>query len=87
MGPWDTIPKVRTAIAGSAALLRRLAGRNVPIDIGAPTGVLSKRGAPPGDELFAAIHESRRVGAIGVTFYDWNGTGPEQWDAIARTVW
>ncbi|MDB5072184.1 MAG: hypothetical protein JWM87_3295, partial [Candidatus Eremiobacteraeota bacterium] len=28
-----------------------------------------------------------RSGAIGIAFYDWNGTGPEQWDAIARTAW
>jgi hypothetical protein len=87
MGPWDTIPKVQTAVAGSVALVRQLAGREVPIDVGAQTGVLSKRGAPPGDELAAAIDASRRAGAIGVTFYDWSGTGPEQWDAIARASW
>jgi len=87
MGPWDTVPKVQTAIAGSVALVHRLAARDVPVDVGAQTGVLSKRGAPPGDELAAAIEASRRAGAIGVTFYDWNGTGPEQWDAIARAAW
>lgn len=87
MGPWDTIPKVQAAVAGSMTLVRRLAGRDVPIDVGAQTAVLSKRGAPPGDELAAAIDASRRSGAIGVTFYDWNGTGPEQWDAIARAAW
>ena len=87
LGPWDSVPKVQTAIAGSVALVRRLAGRDVPVDVGAQTGVLSKRGAPPGDELAAAIDASRRAGAIGVTFYDWAGTGPEQWDAIAKAAW
>jgi hypothetical protein len=87
MGPWDTVPKVQTAVAGSVALVRKLAARDVPVDVGAQTGVLSKRGAPPGDELAAAIEASRRAGAIGVAFYDWNGTGPEQWDAIARSSW
>ncbi|HTD32766.1 MAG TPA: hypothetical protein VK665_03825, partial [Candidatus Elarobacter sp.] len=87
MGPWDTVPKVQTAIAGSVALVRRLAERDLPIDVGAQTGVLSKRGAPPGEELAAAIEASRRAGAIGVTFYDWNGTGPEQWQAIANAAW
>jgi hypothetical protein len=87
LGPWDTVPKVQTAVAGSVDLVRRLAGRDVPVDVGAQTGVLSKRGAPPGDELAAAIDASRRAGAIGVTFYDWSGTGPEQWDAIARAGW
>jgi hypothetical protein len=87
MGPWDTIPKVQTAIAGSVSLVHKLAGRDVPIDVGAQTSVLSKRGAPPADELAAAIDASRKAGAIGVTFYDWNGTFPDQWDTIARTAW
>ena len=87
MGPWDSAEKVRSAVSGSVSLLRRFAGRDVPIDVGAQTGVLSKRGAPPGDEIAAALEASRREGAIGVTFYDWNGTGPEQWDAIARSAW
>ena len=87
LGPWDSVPKVQTAIAGSVALVRRLAARDVPVDVGAQTGVLSKRGAPPGDELAAAIDASRRAGAIGVTFYDLTGTGPEQWDAIAKSGW
>ncbi len=87
LGPWDSVPKVQTAIASSVALVHRLAERDVPIDVGAQTGVLSKRGAPPGDELAAAIDASRRAGAIGVTFYDWTGTGPDQWDAIAKAAW
>jgi hypothetical protein len=87
IGPADTPDKVERAVEGSVALLRRLAERDVPIDLGAQTGVLSKRGAPPGAEVTAAIETSRRAGAIGITFYDWSGTGPEQWDAIARSTW
>jgi hypothetical protein len=87
LGPWDSVPKAQAAVAGSVALVRRLAGRDVPIDVGAQTGVLSKRGAPPGEELAGAIDASRRAGAIGVAFYDWTGTGPEQWDAIAHANW
>ena len=87
LGPWDSVSKVQTAVAGSVALVHRLAERDVPVDVGAQTGVLSKRGAPPGDELAAAIGASRRAGAIGVAFYDWSGTGPEQWDAIAKAAW
>ncbi|HZW54570.1 MAG TPA: hypothetical protein VFF00_11065, partial [Candidatus Elarobacter sp.] len=87
LGPWDTVPKVQAAVAGSVALVRKLAARDVPVDVGAQTGVLGKRGAPPGEELAAAIDAGRRAGAIGVAFYDWNGTGPEQWDAIARASW
>jgi hypothetical protein len=87
LGPWDSAAKAQAAVVGSVALVRRLAERDVPIDVGAQTGVLSKRGAPPGDELAAAIDAGRRAGAIGVTFYDWAGTGPEQWDAIAKAAW
>jgi hypothetical protein len=87
LGPWDTVPKVQAAVAGSVALVRQLAGRDVPVDVGAQTGVLSKRGAPPGEEVAAASDAARRAGAIGVAFYDWNGTGPEQWDAIAGSGW
>jgi hypothetical protein len=86
-GPWDTPEKVRTAVAGSIALTRRLAGRDVPIDVGVQTGVLSKRGAPPGDEVTAAVAAARTAGAVGVAFYDLPGTGPDQWDAIARAGW
>lgn len=87
LGPWDSVAKVQTAVAGSVGLVRRLAERDVPIHVGAQTGVLSKRGAPPGEEVAAAIDASRRAGAIGVAFYDWSGTGPEQWEAIAKTDW
>ncbi|MBV8371381.1 MAG: hypothetical protein JO036_20915 [Candidatus Eremiobacteraeota bacterium] len=87
MGPWDSPDKARAAVGGSVALVRRLAAREVPVDVGAQTGVLSKRGAPPGEELTAAVEAARRAGAIGVTFYDWSGTGPEQWEAIARAAW
>jgi len=87
LGPWDTIPKVQGAVAESVALVRALAGREIAIDVGAQTGVLSKRGAPPADELAAAIQASRRSGAIGVTFYDLTGTGAEEWETIARTSW
>ena len=87
LGTWDSASKVRAAVTGSIDLVRRLAGRPIPIDVGAQTGVLSKRGAPPGDEVSAAVDASRRAGAIGITFYDWTGTGSEQWDAIAQATW
>jgi hypothetical protein len=75
------------AVTASIALTRRLAARDVPVDLGAQTGVLSARGAPPGDEVTAAMRAGRAAGAIGVAFYDLTGTGPDQWDAIARLTW
>ncbi|HEX3466659.1 MAG TPA: hypothetical protein VHT05_01010 [Candidatus Elarobacter sp.] len=87
MGPWDTAERARAAVAGSVALVRRLAERDVPIDVGAQTGVLGKRGAPPADEIAAAVAAARAAGAIGVAFYDYPGTGPEQWSAVAAAQW
>ncbi len=78
---------VRTALRGSYAATLRAAGRNVPIDIGGQTAGDGPRGAPPADEIDAAIDESRRLGALGVTFFDWSGTNDAQWRAIARRAW
>jgi hypothetical protein len=87
LGAADSPAAVRATVGESIGLVRRLAGRPIPIDVGAQTGVLSKRGAPSGDEVGAAVEASRRSGAIGIAFYDLTGTGPEQWDAIARAAW
>jgi hypothetical protein len=87
LGPWDSAPKVRAAVSGSAAALRRLAGRPVPLNLGAQTTPLSPRGAPPADEVAAGVEAGRRAGALGVAFYDWTGTTPDQWEAIAAASW
>ncbi len=87
LGPWEGAEKARQAVAGSIARLRVLAGPRVTIGVGAQTAPLSKRGAPPADELRAAVEAGRRAGAIGVIFYDWGGTSPEQWQAIADARW
>ncbi len=87
LGPWEGIEKTRQAVSGSFERLRALAGPRVPIALGAQTAPLSKRGAPPADEIRASIETSRRLGAIGVLFYDWSGTAPDQWEAIAGAPW
>jgi hypothetical protein len=78
---------VRTALRGSYAATLREADRNVPIDIGGQTAGDGPRGAPPAGEIDAAIDESRRLGALGITFFDWSGTNDAQWRAIARRAW
>jgi hypothetical protein len=85
-GPADPAA-VRAAVGASVALTRKLAARDVPIDVGVQTGVLSPRGAPPGAEVTAALLGARAAGAIGVALYDLNGTGPEQWGAVAGVTW
>jgi hypothetical protein len=78
---------VRAALRGSYVTTLREAGRNVPIDIGGQTAGDGPRGAPPAGEIDAAIDESRRLGALGITFFDWNATNVAQWRAIARRAW
>jgi hypothetical protein len=87
LGPFDSARKASGAVTAGVARIRRLAGRDVPVSVGAQSGVLSKRGAPPGDELRAAVAAARAAGAVGVAIYDWNGTGSDQWAAFARAAW
>lgn len=87
MGPWDTVAKTESAVTGSIERLRALTNPTIPISVGAQTTPLSKRGAPPADEIAASLTTSRKLGAIGVIFYDWNGTSPDQWQAIASVPW
>jgi hypothetical protein len=87
LGPWDSDAKVRRVVDGSSALLHQLAGRPIEINIGAQTTPLSRLGAPSPNEIATSIEASRRIGALGVTFYDWTGTTPQQWDALARSRW
>lgn len=87
LGPWDSAEKTARAVTGSLEKLRALAGPRVALALGAQTAPLSARGAPPADELRAGIEAGRRLGAIGVLFYDWSGTAPEQWQAIADASW
>jgi hypothetical protein len=78
---------VRAALRGSFTATLREAGRKVPIDIGGQTAGDGPRGAPPAGEIDAAIDESRRLGALGITFFDWSATKDAQWHAIARRTW
>jgi hypothetical protein len=78
---------VRAALRGSYAAIARAAGRAMPIDIGGQTAGEGPAGAPPAGEVAAAVAESRRLGALGVTFFDWNGTTGEQWRALEKSAW
>jgi hypothetical protein len=82
-----TTSAVRAALRGSYLATSREAGRSVPIDIGGQTAGDGPRGAPPAGEIDAAIDASRRLGAIGITFFDWSATNDAQWRAIARRAW
>ena len=78
---------VRAALRGSYAATLRAAGRNLPIDLGLQSSAEGPRGAPPAGEIAASIDEARALGALGVTFFDWSGTRPDGWQALAQTPW
>jgi len=78
---------VRASVQASYAALRQLAGRALPIDVGAQTRADGPGGAPPPGEVSAAVAEARALGALGITFYDWSGTSAAQWHALASTPW
>jgi hypothetical protein len=77
----------REALRASYVALRREAKRAIPINVGGQTSGLGACGTPPPDELTASLAESKRLGAIGETFFDWNGTLPSQWAAIGSFRW
>lgn len=78
---------VRAALRGSFAATRREAGRALPVDIGGQTSPEGPRGAPPPAEIAAAVDEARRLGALGIAFFDWDSTTGPQFAALERTRW
>jgi hypothetical protein len=81
------VQATRRALRASFFSLRREARRRVPIDVGGQTSGLGVCGAAPPDEVTASLTESKRLGAVGETFFDWNGTLPAQWEAIGAFRW
>ena len=78
---------VRQIVRASYAATLSAAGRPIAIDIGGQTADGGSRGAPPPDEVAAAIVAARDAGALGITFFDWNATTGGQWAILARTPW
>jgi len=78
---------VRETLRASYVATLREAGRRVPINLGLQSGGEGPRGAPPPEEIAASIRAARDAGAFGVTFFDWGGTPPGDWKAIATTAW
>ncbi|MBD5634723.1 MAG: hypothetical protein IAI49_09620, partial [Candidatus Eremiobacteraeota bacterium] len=78
---------VRATLRASYAATQRAAGRRIPLDVGGQASVEGKRGAPPAAEIEAAVSEAKALGALGITFFDWNGTNDAQWRALAETRW
>jgi hypothetical protein len=74
-------------VENSIRQLRKNARRNININFGGQTLGLGECGAPPPDEIQESLKESKAIGAMGETFFDWNGTYDKQWAAIGLFHW
>ncbi|MDE2482767.1 MAG: hypothetical protein KGN02_11300 [bacterium] len=79
--------QVRTLLRASYEKLRYFAGRPIPISMGGQTVAAGRNGAPSPAEIAASIATSRSLGALGICYFDWDGTGPELWRALERDQW
>jgi hypothetical protein len=82
-----TADQVKELLRGSYDTTLREARRTLPVSIGGQTTAEGPTGNPPPDEIIASLAISKQFGAIGECFFDWDGTQPNQWDALARTPW
>ncbi len=82
-----TPARVRVLLRASYAKLEREAGRYVPISIGGQSEGEGRNGPPSAREITASLEASRAAGAIGEAFFAWDGTRPEQWNALRDFAW
>jgi hypothetical protein len=75
------------AMRRSYATLRRLVGPDVVVSMGGQTSADGPGGLPSPEELVASLQASKSVGAIGECFFAWDGTQPNQWEALAKYQW
>ncbi|HVA32691.1 MAG TPA: hypothetical protein VNG31_01000, partial [Candidatus Baltobacteraceae bacterium] len=79
--------QVRTLLRGSYDTLLLEARRKIAVSMGGQTVAGALGGAPAADEIAASLKVSKRIGAIGECFFDWDGTQPYQWNALAHFAW
>ncbi|HEY8312632.1 MAG TPA: hypothetical protein VIG51_00540, partial [Candidatus Baltobacteraceae bacterium] len=79
--------QVRVLLRASYDKLIREAGRKMPVSFGGQTTAEGRNGYPPAGEITASLDVAKQVGAIGECFFDWDGTQPYQWDALADYRW
>lgn len=73
--------------ADVVALTKLLAGRNVPVNVAGQSTDLGRTGSPSPAELHWCLGAAKSAGAIGETFFDYQGTTPDQWTAIEAYRW
>jgi hypothetical protein len=80
-------------VAESVRLIRERAGRaNVPVAVLGQTFDWFSRneigpGNPTGDEMRGALQAARDAGALGMGFFNWYSTTPDEWDALQAFAW
>ena len=82
-----TPEQVKALLKGSYDRLLYLSGRKLPVSIGGQTTAEGRNGNPPADEITASLAISKQLGAIGEIFFAWDGTQPDQWDALEHYAW
>jgi hypothetical protein len=94
MAYWRMMRRTPTTPAMVVQLMRKSvttlladSGRTLPVSIGGQTGAEGRLGYPPGDEIVASLKGAKLAGAIGVCYFDYNGTQPYQWKALASYKW
>jgi hypothetical protein len=80
-------------VATSITTIRAAVGPDLPIeelgqtyDIFGPDGVAVSN-APSGQEMRADLAVAHQLGCIGASFFEWETTTPDEWQAIANTPW
>ncbi len=79
--------QVEKIMASSYETLLAQSRRTIPISMGGQTSGESRIGNPPGNEITASLEASKRIGAIGVCYFAWDGTQQDQWNALASYAW
>jgi hypothetical protein len=80
-------------VVESVRLIRERVGRrDVPVAILGQTFDWFSRneigpGNPSGDEIRGALQAARDAGALGIGFFNWFSSTPEEWDAIGAFPW
>ena len=79
--------EVASAATDAVTQTRELAGRDIPVNVAGQSVALEGTDAPSGREISWSLDASKSGGAIGETFFDWAGTGPDAWAAIQAFDW
>jgi hypothetical protein len=80
-------------VAESAQLVRERSGRpDIPIAVlGQTFDWFSRNGIGPGnpaaDEVRGALQAARDAGTLGIGFFNWYSTTPDEWEAIGGFAW